>query len=224
MKKWFVLAVTLGLLSGATAQVQAQAQTQVQTQARMKSRAQAQTQSHAQAQEAGKEDCCFHTALELYPTFMGGDFMVFRNWVHRNIRYPREAFDRGEEGRVVISFVIDTLGRVTQVEPLKMVMPTENNPKEPELEKELPKRGSAARRSPVLKRSYSPALIREAVRVIRSSPDWTPGRMGHDSLKVRMKYHIPVDFMLWPDPLYRWPAVVPPAEWRPSYTFCPGLR
>ena len=37
--------------------------------------------------------------------------------MYRNIRYPREAFDRGEQGRILVSFVIDTLGNVTQVEP-----------------------------------------------------------------------------------------------------------
>lgn len=30
---------------------------------------------------------------------------------------PAEAFDRGEQGRILVSFVIDTLGNVTQVEP-----------------------------------------------------------------------------------------------------------
>lgn len=70
----------------------------------------------AQDPEAG--ECVFHTGLEQYPTFMGGDLTEFRAWVYRNVRYPREAFDRGEQGRILVSFVIDTLGNVTQVGPL----------------------------------------------------------------------------------------------------------
>ena len=62
----------------------------------------------AQDPEAG--ECVFHTGLEQYPTFMGGDLTEFRAWVYRNVRYPREAFDRGEQGRILVSFVIDTLG------------------------------------------------------------------------------------------------------------------
>lgn len=69
----------------------------------------------AQGSEAG--ECVFHTGLEQYPTFMGGDLTEFRAWVYRNVRHPREAFDRGEQGRILVSFVIDTLGNVTQVEP-----------------------------------------------------------------------------------------------------------
>ena len=71
----------------------------------------------AAAQDSEAGECVFHTGLEQYPTFMGGDLTEFRAWVYRNIRYPREAFDRGEQGRILVSFVIDTLGNVTQVEP-----------------------------------------------------------------------------------------------------------
>lgn len=71
----------------------------------------------AAAQDSEAGECVFHTGLEQYPTFMGGDLTEFRAWVYRNVRYPREAFDRGEQGRILVSFVIDTLGNVTQVEP-----------------------------------------------------------------------------------------------------------
>ena len=71
----------------------------------------------AAAQDSEAGECVFHTGLEQYPTFMGGDLTEYRAWVYRNVRHPREAFDRGEQGRILVSFVIDTLGNVTQVEP-----------------------------------------------------------------------------------------------------------
>ena len=47
----------------------------------------------AAAQDSEAGECVFHTGLEQYPTFMGGDLTEFRAWVYRNVRHPREAFD-----------------------------------------------------------------------------------------------------------------------------------
>lgn len=177
----------------------------------------------AQDPEAG--ECIFHTAFEQYPTFMGGDFTVFRTWVYRNIRYPREAFDRSEQGRVLVSFVVDTLGRVTQAGPLNTAVPKKAECGKDSLAEDSQQEGIRTpwKMGPIAI-SESPALVREVVRVVRSSPRWTPARMGHDggsSVKVPVKYILPIDFLLKPDPSHRWPAVLPPAEWSPEYVFCP---
>lgn len=181
----------------------------------------------AQDCEAGA--CAFHTAYEQYPTFMGGDLAVFREWVCRNARYPREAFDRGEQGRVLIVFVIDTLGNVTRVEPLDTAIPEKVRCREDSLGTTGAQRkgGGELRKARPGGFSESPALIREVVRVVRNSPRWTPGRMGRDnakSVKVPVKYTLPIDFLLKPDPSRRWPVVVPPAEWSPRYVFCPARQ
>lgn len=160
----------------------------------------------AQDPEAG--ECVFHTGLEQYPTFMGGDLTEFRAWVYRNVRYPREAFDRGEQGRILVSFVIDTLGNVTQVGPLSAAARGDEecgkeSPGTDERYKELlPKRKAGP-----IGISESPALVREAVRVVRSSPRWAPARMGGgiaNSAKVPVKYLLPIDFLLKPDTSHRW--------------------
>ena len=177
----------------------------------------------AQDPEAG--ECVFHTGLEQYPTFMGGDLTEFRAWVYRNVRYPREAVDRGEQGRILVSFVIDTLGNVTQVGPLSAAARGDEecgkeSPGTDERYKEL----LPERKAGPIGISESPALVREAVRVVRSSPRWAPARMGGgiaNSAKVPVKYLLPIDFLLKPDTSHRWPAVVPPAEWSPEYIFCP---
>lgn len=179
----------------------------------------------AAAQDSEAGECVFHTGLEQYPTFMGGDLTEFRAWVYRNIRYPREAFDRGEQGRILVSFVIDTLGNVTQVGPLSAAARGDEecgkeSPGTDERYKEL----LPERKAGPIGISESPALVREAVRVVRSSPRWAPARMGGgiaNSAKVPVKYLLPIDFLLKPDTSHRWPAVVPPAEWSPEYIFCP---
>jgi len=42
--------------------------------------------------------------------------------------------------------------------------------------------------------SVSPALDREAVRVVESMPNWTPGK--HEGEKVRVKYTLPINFRI----------------------------
>lgn len=56
---------------------------------------------------------------EQMPTFQGGDLNTFRNWVQEGLRYPQGAFDAGIEGRVVITFVVDKEGAVTNAEILQ---------------------------------------------------------------------------------------------------------
>ena len=146
----------------------------------------------AAAQDSEAGECVFHTGLEQYPTFMGGDLTEFRAWVYRNIRYPREAFDRGEQGRILVSFVIDTLGNVTQVGPLSAAARGDEecgkeSPGTDERYKEL----LPERKAGPIGISESPALVREAVRVVRSSPRWAPARMGGgiaNSAKVPVEY------------------------------------
>ena len=43
-------------------------------------------------------------------------------------------------------------------------------------------------------RSVDPSLDKEAVRVIRNMPRWTPGKQGGEPVKVR--YNVPVSFRL----------------------------
>jgi protein TonB len=43
-------------------------------------------------------------------------------------------------------------------------------------------------------KSVDPSLDREAVRVVRSMPKWTPGKQKGDA--VRVKYTMPVTFRL----------------------------
>lgn len=45
------------------------------------------------------------------PTFPGGDAALME-WINKNIQYPKAAKNRGEKGRVTVSFVIDKTGKV----------------------------------------------------------------------------------------------------------------
>lgn len=56
---------------------------------------------------------------ETMPSFQGGDLNKFRAWVQQNIRFPQIALENGIRGRVVLSFVIEKDGRLTNIQVLQ---------------------------------------------------------------------------------------------------------
>lgn len=84
----------------------------------------------------------FFSSVEKTPSFKKGDLSSFRDWVQKRLRYPAEAEKRGLQGKVYLSFIVDTDGSLSNVT--------------------------------VLYGSH-PLLDDEALRVVNSSPKWTPG-------------------------------------------------
>ena len=65
-------------------------------------------------EEEIKDDEPFISA-ETMPKFQGGDLTTFRNWVQGKVRYPQVAQENGISGRVVLQFVIERDGRLTNI-------------------------------------------------------------------------------------------------------------
>jgi len=99
--------------------------------------------------------------IEHKPLFQGGDENNFAKWVNERVEYPEIAVENGVQGRVLVSYVVNTDGRVIDVTIL---------------------------------RGVDPALDKEAVRVVSSSPRWIPGYQRDKAVKVR--YNFPVIFQL----------------------------
>lgn len=55
---------------------------------------------------------------EVMPSFQKGDINTFRIWVMQNVKFPQIALDNHISGRVVLSFVIDQNGQLTNIEVL----------------------------------------------------------------------------------------------------------
>ena len=100
---------------------------------------------------------------DVKPTFLGSsDPAVFmQKWVYVYLKYPQEAVRQGIQGRVLVDFIIDEKGRVTNVRAVK---------------------------------SSHPLLEEEALRVIKASPDWKPGRVR--GKKVKSEVSLNVEFRL----------------------------
>ena len=57
--------------------------------------------------------------VEEKASFMGGDEGTFRNWVQQRVKYPAIAQENGIQGKVIISFVVNTDGSVSNIEVLR---------------------------------------------------------------------------------------------------------
>jgi protein TonB len=69
-------------------------------------------------QQVEEDDQPFLIA-ETMPSFQGGDLNTFRNWVQQNVKFPQIALENGIQGRVVLSFVIEKDGRLTNIQVLQ---------------------------------------------------------------------------------------------------------
>ena len=100
------------------------------------------------------------TVVEQMPSFPGGDAALM-SYLANNIHYPTVAAENGVQGRVVVGFVVERDGSITDVRIL---------------------------------RGVDPSLDREAMRVVKNMPRWTPGKQNGSA--VRVKYQVPVAFRL----------------------------
>ena len=98
--------------------------------------------------------------VEQMPSFPGGPAALMK-FLHDNIKYPVVAQENGVQGRVVVAFVVERDGSITDVH---------------------------------IARGVDPSLDKEAVRVLKSMPKWTPGKQNGSA--VRVKFNVPVAFRL----------------------------
>jgi protein TonB len=56
------------------------------------------------------------------PAFPGGE-QELMNFLMKNVKYPKEATDKGTEGRVIVQFVVDKDGSVINPKVVKSVSP-----------------------------------------------------------------------------------------------------
>ena len=65
--------------------------------------------------------------VEVMPSFKGGDIDKFREWVLKRTSYPQIAIDKKIQGRVFLTFIVETDGAVTNVTIIKGVDPIIDN-------------------------------------------------------------------------------------------------
>jgi periplasmic protein TonB len=73
-------------------------------------------------QEGGMSDELF-VVVEVMPSFKGGDINKFREWVLKRTNYPQIAVEKKIQGRVFLTFIVETDGAVSNVTIVKGVDP-----------------------------------------------------------------------------------------------------
>jgi TonB family protein len=66
-------------------------------------------------QFAGEDDDKTFTEVEIESAFLGGDGAWFR-YLNLNLKYPREALDNRIQGTVVVQFIVDKEGKISNVQ------------------------------------------------------------------------------------------------------------
>lgn len=100
------------------------------------------------------------SGVEVYPEFEGG-MKAWARYLQRNLRYPNQAQENEVQGRVLVSFVIERDGSISDVKLISGI---------------------------------GAGCDEEALRVIRKSPNWKPGRQNAQTVRVR--YTMPLAFAL----------------------------
>lgn len=98
--------------------------------------------------------------VEQMPEFPGG-FVALKEYVRANLQYPKNALEKGIEGKVYVNFMVSKTGAVSNAKVAK---------------------------------STEPLLDEEALRIVKSMPNWTPGKQHGEAVEV--SYTLPIDFNL----------------------------
>lgn len=111
-------------------------------------------------EEKAEDNSEIFVVVEEQPEFPGGNAAMMR-FLSDNIKYPTEAQEKGTEGRVIVNFVVEKDGRLSNFNVV---------------------------------RGVDPLLDNEALRVLKSMPNWTPGKQRGEVVRVR--FTLPVVFRL----------------------------
>ena len=133
--------------------------------------------------------------VEQLPKYPGGEEELF-GWIARNVCYPAAARDWGVQGRVIVAFVVEKDGTITDVNAPKLVDAKSGQ----ELREvfvianthgQTPEEIEAAKHQA----EGIKALKAEGERVVKALPKrWEPGK--HGGKPVRYRFHMPITFRL----------------------------
>ena len=77
----------------------------------------------AQPEPPKEEETKVFDVVEVMPSFPGGQAALFE-WLSKNIKYPVVAEENGVQGRVIVTFVVERNGSITDVKFVKSVDPS----------------------------------------------------------------------------------------------------
>ena len=109
---------------------------------------------------------------EVFPQFPGGD-QALMEFIENNLHCPKKMLRIGANGRVIVSFVVEKDGSITEPKVVKTTLKK--------------KSGKPYENTRIIKQCEE-----EALRIMKMMPRWIPGRQN--GVRVRMKYAVPFRF------------------------------
>lgn len=135
-------------------------------------------------QNAIHDDPIFEVVEE--PAQYPGGQAALMQYLAQNIRYPKISAEHGVQGRILVQFVIEKDGSLSNFKVVKDAKPVSDGIT-------VNAQGTTAEGNDISKEAYG-ALNIEALRVLRGMPNWTPAKQRGQV--VRMRYTLPVTFRL----------------------------
>ena len=109
---------------------------------------------------------------EVFPQFPGGDQALIE-FIENNLHCPKKMLRIGANGRVVVSFVVEKDGSITEPKVVKTKLKY--------------KSGKPYEDTRIIKQCEE-----EALRIVKMMPRWIPGKQC--GVPVRVKWHVPFKF------------------------------
>ena len=140
-------------------------------------------------QNAIHDDPIFDIVEE--PAQYPGGQAALMQYLAQNIRYPKISAENGVQGRVIVQFVVEKDGSLSNFAVVKKSGDTITQNAQSGIT--VNALGSATEESKVPQEAFD-ALNAEAVRVLREMPKWIPAKQRGQ--EVRMRYTLPITFRL----------------------------
>ena len=135
-------------------------------------------------QNAIHDDPIFEVVEE--PAQYPGGQAALMQYLAQNIRYPKISAEHGVQGRILVQFVIEKDGSLSNFKVVKDAKPVSDGIA-------VNAQGTTAEGNDIPKEAYG-ALNIEALRVLREMPNWIPAKQRGEV--VRLKYTLPITFRL----------------------------
>ncbi len=132
---------------------------------------------------------------EQLPEYSGGEEALYQ-FIAQNIRYPKAAMDWGVQGRVLVHFIVEKDGTLSNISVSKVVDPKSGKELAEvtvthKIQAQTPEQIEDAKHQ----EEGMKALKAEAERVVKALPErWKPGKQHGQP--VRVSFHLPISFRL----------------------------
>lgn len=123
--------------------------------------------------EYDESEAPVYLVVEEMPQFPGG-LEALDEFYRKNMKFPKEANGKGIKGRVLVQFIVEKDGSLSNI---KVVKPMSLSIRDYDSE---------------FVKIVSSLFDEEAVRLIKAMPKWEPGRMNEK--RARVKYTLPIRF------------------------------